>query len=125
MPLKDLENHPIFCRDVNTESQFSFALHKHPFTSLPYLKSHIRPQFAIFNAGLKFKRALQMHKDLIESSPDLIFVVALYEAWIRELPYNHKQDQSYFPPAHDNDDDEDDEDDILVDDEDEDLDYDD
>ena len=42
-------------------------------------------------------------------------------AWtLGELPDNHEQDQSYFPPAHDNNNEDDD---FLVDDEDEDSDY--
>ena len=72
---------------------------------VPYLKSHLRPQFVIFNAALKLRKAVQEQKDLIEGSPDLMFLMDLYMAWILgELPDNHEQDQSYFPPAHDNND---------------------
>jgi len=108
----------------DTESESSdlpYVCHKYPFTSLPYVKSHIRPQFAIFNAGAKLMRALEKQKDLIESSPDILFVMNLYEAWTRDPPPNCKQDKSYYPPSssHDHTDDSDDD---FVDDEDPDFD---
>lgn len=124
MLLKGWERQLILRLDIDTGSESSdvpHVCHKYPFTSLPYLKSHIRPQFAIFNAGAKLMRALEEHKDLIEGSPDILFVMNLYEAWTRELPPNCNQDQSYYPPnpSHDTTDTSDDD---YVDDEDPDYD---
>src|SRR5271168_3450693 len=76
-------------------------LHDYPFTSLPYLKSHVRPQFAIYNAGEKLVRALGMQNDLIKSSQDIAdlkFVMELHDAWKRLPPPTHKKDQTYFSP---------------------------
>jgi hypothetical protein len=103
--------------------------HKHPFTGLPALKCHIRPQFAIYNAGLKLTRlSLEDHKQLTCCFPALIFVMDLYYAWNWVLPAHHTEDQSYKPPgpSHDMADDSGDDDDDyvdLVDDEEEDLNY--
>jgi hypothetical protein len=96
--LKDWEDE--FILRVNTGSDASdvpYDCHKHPFDTLPYLKSHIRPQFAIFNAGLKLTVSTRL-KSLIINSPDLDFVMDLYEAWTRAPHEECKQDQSYFSP---------------------------
>jgi len=121
--LKGYENTPIFHLN-NAGSEVPYV--KYPFTSLPYLQSHIRPQFAIFNAGLKLTNALEQQENLINSSPDFLFVLDLFDAWNRRPPTDHLQDPSYFPPKLPNpslDDDNDDVDYVEVDDEDEDPHY--
>jgi len=125
--LKGWEHQLIWRIDNNTGSSLSFTTSEHPFTKLPYLKSHLRPQFAIFNAGFKLKqRTLEEQKDIIDGSPDLVFIMDLYDAWTAVLPEGHHQDQSYDypvePSSHDNVDDVDDDVGFVVDD-DEDPDY--
>ena len=120
-----------------SNSDQTYVCHSHPFTSLPYLKSHIRPQFVIFNAGLKLLKAVdqkrvldqqtaleqQQIETLVDDSPDLTFVMDLYNAWVWERPKGFEKELSYISP--------DDVDVIdvdavdVVDDDDNDLDYDD
>ena len=133
MLLKGWEKQIIWRLDTDTGSELPFTTHKHPFTTLPYLKSHLRPQFTIFNAGLKLSRALGEPIGLIEGSQevdiadDLRFVVNLYQAWSRLPPTTHKQDQSYLPsrpPSHSHDcDDSDDDYADLVDEKEDDPEY--
>ena len=115
----------LLCRldNNNPGSKPSFKIYEHPFTELPYLKSHLRPQFAIFNAGFKLKqRTLKEQQDILND--DIVFVMDLYDAWTAVLPEGHDQDQSYncpIEPSHENVDD-----DVgFVVDDDEDSDYDD
>lgn len=117
-----------------SDTDLTYVCHSHPFTSLPYLKSHLRPQFAIFNAGLKLMKAVdqkrvkkeeealeqQQLENLVNDSPDLTLVMDLYKAWDWKPPEGHKEEQSYFPP-----DPSDDDVDVVVDDDDKDSDYDD
>jgi len=123
--LKGWEFQLIWRVDNNTGSSPPFNTYEHPFTKLPYLTSHLCPQFAIFNAGFKLKqRTLQEQKDIINDSPDIVFVMDLYDAWTAVLPEGHDQDPSYncpIEPSHENVDD-----DVgFVVDDDEDPDYDD
>jgi hypothetical protein len=117
-----------------SDSDLTYVCHSHPFTSLPYLKSHLRPQFAIFNAGLKLMKAVdqkrvqkeeealeqQQLENLVNDSPDLTLVMDLYKAWDWKPPEGHEEEQSYFPP-----DPSDDDVDVVVVDDDKDSDYDD
>ena len=106
-----------------SDSDLSYTHHEHPFTSLPYLKSHICPQFAIFNAGLKLSKAVeqkrmleqqktldqqqqktldqQQFEDLVNGSPissDLDFIMCLYEVWNRAPPEGYKKTESDIYP---------------------------
>lgn len=85
-------------REDSPESGSGFTRHFHPFKTLPPLQSHIRPQFAIFDAGLKLKK-LQVHvtvlKQLVDETPGLVDVIDLYKAWTMDPPAGHDQDLSY------------------------------
>ena len=95
-----------------SNSDQTYVCHSHPFTSLPYLKSHIRPQFVIFNAGLKLLKAVdqkrvldqqtaleqQQIETLVDDSPDLTFVMDLYKAWVWERPKGFEKKLSYISP---------------------------
>jgi hypothetical protein len=97
-------------RESNSDQ--TYVCHSHPFTSLPYLKSHIRPQFVIFNAGLKLLKAVdqkrvldqqtaleqQQIETLVDDSPDLTFVMDLYKAWVWERPKGFEKELSYISP---------------------------
>ena len=97
-------------RESNSDQ--AYVCHSHPFTSLPYLKSHIRPQFVIFNAGLKLLKAVdqkrwldkqtaleqQQIETLVDDSPDLTFVMDLYKAWVWERPKGFEKELSYISP---------------------------
>ena len=58
--------------------------HKYPYTSLPTLKSHLHPTFAIFNARMKLgsldDRPDELEK-LLDKYPSLAKIFALYKAW--------------------------------------------
>ena len=56
--LKDIKRDVILRHNRESNSDQAYVCHSHPFTSLPYLKSHIRSQFVIFNAGLKLLKAI-------------------------------------------------------------------
>ena len=95
-----------------SNSDQTYVCHSHPFTSLPYLKSHIRPQFVIFNAGLKLLKAVdqkrvldqqtaleqQQIETLVDDSPDLTFVMDLYKAWVWERPKGFEKSYHIFLP---------------------------
>ena len=97
-------------RESNSDQ--TYVCHSHPFTSLPYLKSHIRPQLVIFNAGLKLLKAVdqkrgldqqtaleqQQIETLVDDSPDLTFVMDLYKAWVWERPKGFEKELSYISP---------------------------
>ena len=124
--LKGWERQLLCCLDDNNpESKPSLKIYEHPFTELPYLKSHLRPQFAIFDAGFKLKqRTLEEQQDILND--DIVFIMDLYDAWTAVLPEGHDQDQSYncpIEPSHENDDD--DVGFVVDDDQDSDSDYDD
>ncbi|KZP27457.1 hypothetical protein FIBSPDRAFT_297547 [Athelia psychrophila] len=61
--------------------------HLHPFTTLPQLESHLRPHFAIFEAGRKLDklRPVAVVRALADYSL-LVKILAIYAAWIQARP---------------------------------------
>jgi hypothetical protein len=100
--IRGWENH-LFFRLKNPGSDGEdFIVHKYPFRSLPLLRSHLRPQFVIFDSGRKLKNLkAAVLKKLADDIPSLLKVVQLYSAWM-EPPEEEKQgeqdeDLSYQP----------------------------
>jgi hypothetical protein len=74
---------------------------KYPYRTLPRLKSHLRPEFAIFNAGIKLatlRGDLDQLGKIFEEYPSLVKVEKLYNAWIQKLPNDALNDRSYVDP---------------------------
>lgn len=71
--------------------------HFHPFTTLPQLESHLRPHFAIFEAGRKLEKLnLAASLRAVTDYPLLVKIAAIHAAWIRARPSKVKQD---VPPV--------------------------
>ena len=80
--------------------------HTYPYNTLPLLKSHLHPQFVIFNAGSKLsklmggKSTLNELQKVSENHPDvdLNTVIMLYDAWTRPIPEDAVETVSYIDP---------------------------
>lgn len=80
-------------------SDDGYVTHVHPFTTLPSLKSHLHPKFAIVNAGRKLQRLEDIEmQNLIAEYPSLEKINKLYSAWLRPPPLHSSTDLSFHPP---------------------------
>jgi len=83
-------------------------LHLSPFQTLPLLKSHLHPKFAIVEAGRKLTTEASGYLfQLTRNYPSLSYVVILYYAWLRDAQAGAEQDETYVPLQKESDDDED------------------
>ena len=66
------------------------VLHKHPYSTLPLLESHLHPKFAIYDAGRKLYRSAE--------ALDFSFgtIQTLYGVWTKFPPEKSKKDSSYI-----------------------------
>ncbi|KZP19577.1 hypothetical protein FIBSPDRAFT_559317 [Athelia psychrophila] len=75
--------------------------HLHPFTTLPQLESHLRPHFAIFEAGRKLAKLAGLNPaallDALADCPLLDKIITIYAAWIRARPSKVKHDVASAP----------------------------
>jgi hypothetical protein len=82
--------------------------HIYPYHALPELKSHIHPQFAIFDAGKKLAKLTELSDEKLEflkvindypdRSSSIAKIQTLYGVWIRPPPKNAAKDISYVDP---------------------------
>jgi hypothetical protein len=64
-----------------------FVAHLYPFSSLPLLRSHLHPKFAIVYAGRILATTASTHMpQLTIDYPSLSHIVTLYSAWTRDPP---------------------------------------
>ena len=88
-----------------------FATHVYPFQTLPLLKSHLHPKFAIINAGRKLATSSSAYSpQLMLDYPSLSHVLTLYLCWTRSPPPESDQDPAFHRPYDDDASDGDDED---------------
>jgi len=74
-----------------------------PFQTLPLLKSHLHPKFAIMEAGRKLTNALCYLFQLTRDYPSLSHELILYNAWLRDAPAGVEEDETYVPLQKDSD----------------------
>lgn len=93
----------------SNKSDEDFTRHHYPFSTLPLLKSHIRPHYVIFNAGLKLfwlsKHDSRKCDSLVTEFPTLGTIISLYKAWLYPVPIDADNDLSYNAPDVSDDDD--------------------
>jgi hypothetical protein len=96
-----------------TPSNRDFITHVYPFKTLPLLKSHLHPKYAIVNAGRKMQtlETVAHIQALVAEYPSLSQINHLYSAWLRRPPPHSKNDPTYNPPDDGGDDDDGDDDD--------------
>jgi hypothetical protein len=71
----------------------------YPYSSLPTLKSHLHPKFAIFSAGMKLRSLDDAELDkLHDEYSSLSKIIKLYTAWGRVISRKAKKDKSYIDP---------------------------
>jgi hypothetical protein len=75
-----------------------FECHTYPFKGLK-IRSHLRPQFAIFRAGEQISsndRATvrRVYKDF----PEIDKIDDIYHAWQQKLPDDYKERKDFNPP---------------------------
>jgi hypothetical protein len=81
-------------------------IYTYPFFTLPPLKSHLHPKFAIFDAGRKLKISRYNHSSseakslqkVGEHYPSLAKVLSLYNTWVEPIPNRAMEDESYNDP---------------------------
>ncbi|KAF7426543.1 hypothetical protein PC9H_008912 [Pleurotus ostreatus] len=67
--------------------------HFFPFDSIPPLKSHIHPKFAIFELGLQVLHLpLDVYRSLLTTTPIISSVLDIYYAWTRTPPTRFLED---------------------------------
>ena len=83
-----MENVSILRQDgtsPNPNATSSYTIHCHPYTTLPPLESHVRPEFAIFALGKILRedreRTLEKRVQLFDDNPILHEVVLLHKMW--------------------------------------------
>jgi hypothetical protein len=117
--LKNLDNTPITPQSLDPTDRTQLITHWYPFDALPLIESHIRPEFAIFDAGAKLAKMMQSKNtgkfdELVQKFPSLLSIIDLYNVWIRAPPPDAQTDILYnapLDPPDDGDDDDDDDDD--------------
>lgn len=73
--------------------------HFFPFDSIPLLKSHIHPKFAIFELGRQVSHLpLDVYRSLLTTTPILSSVLDIYYAWTRTPPARFLEDTEFNPP---------------------------
>jgi hypothetical protein len=96
VPLQGLRDNIITRQDsVQTEGEKNWPpSHHYPFKTLPIIKSHLHPKFAIVNAGRKIQKlGTTMVKDfrrVLLDFPILRVVMDVYTAWVRPADLNDK-----------------------------------
>jgi hypothetical protein len=105
-------------REIGEDASDVITAHGHPYKTLPNLKSHLHPKFAIFDAGRKMKDLSQQSKiplpelrKLLSDYPALTMIQELYNAWTQKIPADALEELSYvnvsnvevFSPYDDND----------------------
>jgi len=71
------------------------------YRTLPRLKSHVHPRFAIFNAGVKIEILRRDEHELLKvfnDYPSLVKVAFIYKAWRRIIPVRAVAQKSYVDP---------------------------
>lgn len=87
-------------RMQETTTPEDFTVHTYPFDDLPYARSHVRPHFVIFEAGMVLGRQpadFAVMLDNVQHHRSLRKVVGLYQAWTNDLPANVLEDTSFNP----------------------------
>ncbi|KAF8635003.1 hypothetical protein AX17_004049 [Amanita inopinata Kibby_2008] len=82
-----------------------FTTYLDPFENLPMFESHLRPKFAILEAGRKMMFDLDWYKAdfLKESYPILKKVLEIFGAWTHKRPDDAEYDKDYNPDPADDD----------------------
>ena len=95
-----MENVTLIRQDDNIPlADNALKTHLYPFTSLPTLRSHIHPKFAIVSAGLRLTPIPRSDfAALIKTYPVLISIFKLYMAWSVSVPDWAESDPTYWPP---------------------------
>jgi hypothetical protein len=110
VPLENMKQMMLLHRDVkedrnaNPPSPTDYSIHGYPFDSLPLLKSHLHPKFAMYDAGRKLEKVKINPNEINRLQhlfPSLSSIVAVYDAW-KQLPTKEQQqDPTYV--SNDND----------------------
>ena len=89
--------------DINRGIAGEQVHHVYPYSTLPDLKSHLHPKFAIFDAGKKLdklykqdSRSNPVYGKFLEDYPNAQKTLQLYLAWIGPLPENALEDKTYY-----------------------------
>ena len=101
IPLYDMEKIAFMRQneDPATLTTNGFTVHVHPFTTLPDLVSHIHPKFVIMaTANAVATLNHDPRQALLRQFPTLVTIDDLYLAWMRPIPRNAKENESYYPP---------------------------
>lgn len=73
------------------------SIHTYPFRTLPFLSSHLRPEFAILEAGRQLDHLSESERArLIEQVPLLEQISNIYSAWTTQLPPHAMGDKSFI-----------------------------
>lgn len=97
LPLPDMTSKSIPRLEViPTDEEESFEhIHKYPFDKLPLLKSHLCPNFIIYDVGYKLNKLPdELFIEVTNKYPSLLSIQALYTAW-RQWPEGAMEDPSY------------------------------
>ena len=76
--------------------------YNYPYDTLPRLRSHLHPKFAIFHAGKILNRVLGKNSHLnselqnLDPNQDLETILKLYDAWTLPVPGNARKDLTYY-----------------------------
>lgn len=73
-----------------------FTVHMFPFDTLPPLVTHLHPRFVICNTAQKM-RSVPLSA-ILHSSPILLKIVSIFEAWTRPIPLRCLIDPTFNPP---------------------------
>ena len=73
-----------------------FSMHTYPFRTLPFLPSHLRPEFAILEAGRQLHHLPEAERaQFIRQVPLLEQISNIYSAWTTQLPPHAMEDESF------------------------------
>ena len=78
--------------------------YNYPYDTLPRLRSHLHPKFAIFHAGKILNRVLGKNSHLnselqdLDPNRDLETILKLYDAWTLPVPGDARNDATYVNP---------------------------
>lgn len=82
-----------------------FVVHTYPFASMPLLKSHVHPKFAVYELGRKlFEFSGNLQQTLVRDTPVLGSILQIYMAWDRALSDENLEDLEFNEPPDDDDD---------------------
>ena len=72
------------------------SMHTYPFRTLPFLSSHLRPEFAILEAGRQLYHLPEAERiQFIRQVPLLEQISNIYSAWTTQLPPHAMEDESF------------------------------